>query len=778
MLYIKSLMRYTSSRLMLMPVLVAVVSIFAACSTTSRLPEGEILYTGIKGVKYDMPKGESLAEGVSSQVSAAVYVKPNNMLPMSGGYFRTPFPVGLWVWNHWNDPGKGFKHWLYDLLVSEPVLISDVRPEVRTHMIDQILDNNGYFRGTATFELAQKRNKRKASILYRVTPGPVYDIDSIELLPDTCHLYHTIDSIARRSTYLQKGTRYCTDSLSAERIRITNAVRNRGYYFFKPEFIEYLADSLINPGHIAVRMTVASNVEPSALWQYRTGKVTTRIYRAAGGGTPDTINTNRGELIIMEPARLRRNLIPECVTFRKGRVFSVRDMNRTQTYLARLGIFNGIDIQAYPDSVAERNGEHLLDVDIACTFDKPLEVSFELNVSSKSNSYIGPGMNVGITNRNLFGGGELLNVALNGTYEWQTGHESNRSVFNSYEIGLTGTLSFPRLLAPHFIPRSRRTVNWTKITLNGDLLNRPHYFKMAQFNVSFSYDWRATRHVNTSFTLFKLTYNKLLNTTPVFDSIMDANQAIALSFRDQFVPQMQFSYVYDRKIDRNNTINWQFMVQQAGNIFWGVYELCGHHGEKYLFGTPFSQFVKGQTQVVFGCRVKGPTWMWSRVAVGAAHAYGNATQVPYSEQFYCGGANSVRAFTVRSIGPGSYRTPDSQVNGYFDQSGTFKFEANVEYRFPLVGPLHGALFLDSGNVWLLKNDPARPGGELRGSSFFRDLATGTGFGLRFDMGMMVLRCDVGIGIHAPYNTGKSGYYNMTGSFWRRGALHLAIGYPF
>ena len=166
----------------------------------------------------------------------------------------------------------------------------------------------------------------------------------------------------------------------------------------------------------------------------------------------------------------------------------------------------------------------------------------------------------------------------------------------------------------------------------------------------------------------------------------------------------------------------------------------------------------------------------SRVAVGAAHAYGNSTQVPYAEQFYCGGANSVRAFTVRSIGPGSYHDP-ALDDTYFDQTGTFKFEANVEYRFPIAGPLHGALFLDAGNVWLLKDDPQRPGGQLKASTFLNDIALGTGAGLRFDIGMLVVRGDLGIGIHAPYDTGRSGYYNMT-SFGKSLAFHLAIGYPF
>ncbi|MDE5636283.1 MAG: BamA/TamA family outer membrane protein, partial [Muribaculaceae bacterium] len=276
---------------------------------------------------------------------------------------------------------------------------------------------------------------------------------------------------------------------------------------------------------------------------------------------------------------------------------------------------------------------------------------------------------------------------------------------------------------------------------------------------------------------FKLTYTKLINTTHAFDSITAANPAIALSFRSQFIPQIAYTYNYNRYFDRDNGLNVTWSVQEAGNVLWGIYRACGIKGEKELFGTPFSQFVKGQLQVVYNRRLWGDNWLVSRVAVGAAHAYGNSTQVPYSEQFYVGGANSIRAFTVRSIGPGSYHAPSDQADGYFDQTGTFKFEANVEYRFPIAGPLHGAIFMDSGNVWLLKNDPQRPGGRLRASSFLDDIALGTGCGLRFDISMLVVRADLGIGLHAPYDTGRSGYYNMT-SFGKSLAFHLAIGYPF
>ncbi len=760
-----------NSRILLCGLAAALMLISAACSTTRRIPEGEQLYTGLKGVVYT-PDTARIVPEVSSAIHDAVDVPPNNYWKLLGWHY--PFPLGLWVYNNWPNPKSGLRHWLYEKLARDPVLVSDVRPEARVKMIDGMLDDNGYFRGSTSYELLPGKNPRKAKIRYTVNPGPAFVIDSVELLPDTTHLTHLIDSLARTDRYLSSRTRYSTDSLSAARVRITNSLRNRGYYFFRPDYIEYLADSVMRPTHITLRLDLASNIPSWAARRYRTGRTTVVINRYRGRQTPDTVEMRPDlTLIQMQPTRLRRQIIPECVTFRKGRVFSVRNMNRTQTYLARLGIFRSINIDVVPDTTA---AEPTLDTRVECTFDAPLEVSLEVNASSKSNSYIGPGLSVGLTNHNVFGGGEQLGVRLTGSYEWQTG-SGRRSIFNSYEVGLTGSLAFPRMLAPKFIPRSRYQLNWTRFTLNADLLNRPHFFKMAQFNAAVSYDWRLRRHVSNTLTLFKLTYTNLMHTTADFDSIMAANPAVAQSFQSQFIPQMIYTYTYDRQLNPADNINFTFSVQEAGNIFWGLWRACGKRGEKRLFGTPFSQFVKGQAQVVWNRRLWGDHHLVSRVAIGAEHAYGNSTQVPYAEQFYVGGANSIRAFTVRSLGPGSYHAPSDTPDDYFDQTGTFKLEANVEYRFPIAGPLHGAAFLDAGNVWLLKADPARPGGALRGSTFLRDIALGTGVGLRFDISMLVIRADLGIGIHAPYNTGHGGYYNME-SFGKSLAFHLAIGYPF
>ena len=757
---------------------VVLTIVTAACSTTSRLGPDETLYTGVDKFEVNPPEGEKVPDALMTDLKGAINCKPNN--PLISPFVRTPFPIGLWVYNHWNDSAGGLKGWLYRKLVAQPVLISDVRPEMRVKLMEQILDNNGYFGSKATYDIDYgKKNSKKARINYTVNLTEPYRIDSIIYLDRPEPIAGYIDSVARKSPYLKRGEVFCVDSLSAERVRMANILRNRGYYYFRPEYVEFLADSLITPHAVAIKLSLADNMPSIARLQFRTGKITTTVLRKSDSypGVPDTLQTEKGEVVVYRPAKLRKNLIPSCITFRPGRVFSVRNMNSTQTRFSRLGIFGNIQIQPIPADTTP--GHAVLDVYNIVQFEDPIETSIEVNATSKSNSYLGPGLIFGIANRNMFGGGERLSVQLNANYEWQTGRDHS-SVFNSYEFGITGSLAFPRMLAPKFIKRTQRDLNWTTISLGANVLNRPHYFKLADFNMGINYEWRAARHSVNSFTPFKLTYNKLISTTHEFDSVMAQNPAVALSFQSQFIPELSYTYTLDKFLEREriNGINFQAQFTEAGNIFNGIWTLCGVDGKKKLFGTPFSQFIKGQLQFVYSRRlIRGSDqWLVSRVLVGAEHAYGNSSQVPYSEQFYIGGANSIRAFTVRSIGPGSYRAPKSLRDGYFDQTGTFKFEINTEYRFPIVSVLHGAVFLDAGNIWLLKEDPLRPGGKLRGKTFFKDMALGTGVGLRVDIGMMVIRGDLGYGLHVPYDNGSSHYFNV--AFKDAFAFHLAIGYPF
>ena len=775
-------MKKLNQNILILWLLSFVLMIATSCSTTSLLAEDEQLYNGVKTFEITPEKGEKVPSDVDTYLFDVINVKPNNSL--YSPYLRSPFPVGLWVYNHWNPESKGIKGWLYEKLVEQPIVIDDVNPALRVEMMKSILDNHGYFAGKTKYEVINNtKNTKKAKLSYFVELGKPYTFSKIEYLGGTTPLERAIDSLARRSEYLQVGQRYITDSLSYLRDNISANVRNMGYYYFQPNFIEYLADTTMKKGSVALRLTLADNIKPEALKKYYVGKIETTVSKARGRGIPDTIKTARGNVIKMMPVKMRDDLIPSCLRFRTGRMMRVRDIDQTQTNLSRMGIFNSVNIAVTPlDSLVNSDS---IDIKVDCVLDQPLEASLEFQATSKSNSYIGPGLVASLTHKNVFGGGEQLTTQLTAGYEWQTGKgsdESNTGSINSYEFGAKSTLSYPRLLAPSFVDRSRRYINWTRVSLSADLLNRPSFFKMVQFGTSFSWEWHANKNSLNEFTPFKLTYTKMLSTTETFDSAMMQNPAVALSFRDQFIPMMSYSYTYDKVIDKNNNLLWSINVMEAGNIFSGIWSLAGKkQGEKKLFGTPFSQFVKAQSQLVYSCRlyhgVHSKQWLVFRVFAGAAHAYGNSTQVPYSEQFYIGGANSLRAFAVRSVGPGSYRPGDKVKNGYYDQTGTFKFEFNTELRFPIMGYLHGALFLDAGNVWLLKKDPLRPGGALGEGSFFKEIALGTGVGLRFDMEMLVLRGDLGIGIHAPYDTGKSGYYNMK-SFKNSLAFHIAIGYPF
>ncbi|MCH5327885.1 MAG: BamA/TamA family outer membrane protein [Coprobacter sp.] len=753
----------------------------SGCSTTNRLAEGEVLYTGVKKIEIEGADGMPVPSDVKSAVKSPLSVKPNNAL--FGPYIRSPFPFGLWVYNHMDPPRKekGFKRWFYDKFAKEPILISDVNPELRVQVVDDILSNYGYFGARTQYELLyDKKNGKKARILYRVAVPPPSFYDSISFPDPVTPLTRLIDS-SRVNTLLHAGDQYNIDTLSAERNRIATLARNNGFFYFRPEYIEYLADTLQQPYRVDLKLTIGKGTPPEALKAYKTGRVDVFLASAKGTGEIDSLHYRNINVTYQRPMRLRKRILPRNITLRPGEIYSVEKQNQTQNRLGQLNIFRYVDIDVTPADTL--TAPDALDVSINAAFDIPLESEFEVDVSGKSSGFVGPGIIFGVSKKNLFGAGEVLSVKLNGSYEWQTGKDrqgTKASLLNSYELGANGALTFPRLLVPRFIPVSRRYGAKTQFQLGADLINRPHYFRMVSFNVSAKYDFQTTASSYHSLTPIKLVYNKLLNTTEAFDRTLEENQAIALSFQNQFIPTSSYTYTLDRNVGSGdkNRIFWQTSATSAGNILAGIMDLAGKKGTKELFGIQFSQFVKGTTELKYYRRLWNDGWLATRFMTGAGYPYGNSKVMPYTEQFYIGGANSIRAFTIRSLGPGSYRPSPDKVNGYFDQTGDFKLEANVELRFKIIGDLHGAVFMDAGNIWLLRNDPQRPGGQLEWRTFGKEIALGTGLGLRYDISYIVVRADLGIGLHTPYsNPDKPGYYNLS-SFKNSLAFHLAIGYPF
>ncbi len=744
--------------------------IFAGCSTTRRLGEGEVLYTGVRRMRIVPDSGVVVTAAASSAARRPLSVAPNN--PLVSPWLRTPLPIGLWAYNYLYTPREeGLGYWLYKRFAKDPVLISGVQPEVRAVIAARELENHGYFGSDVTPRLLYRKRGRKAKVEYRLRVAPPFHYTSIEYPQADSALQSVLEPLWRQSL-LRTGAQYNLDTLTLERRRVSDSLRDRGCYYFRPEYLGFEADTSQAPRGVALRMLFDMNMPPVALRRFRVGDVTVRL-EPLRGGTADTLHIDGLRVISPRPPLLREKLLPDLVTLHSGDIYSVAAQRQTLTALNKTGVFRSVNLSVAQSSANSRT----LDVNITVQEQRPLVASVETDVTSKSNSFLGPGVALRLGHNNLFRGGELFSLRFTGSYEWRTGRRKGGSRLNSYEVGADLSLEVPRIV-PSVLLRRGQTPS-TDFKLSVRTLNRPDFFRLVAFSGSATWNFRSSEWSHHSVTPLRLTYNRMLHTSPRFDSIMDANAALALSFRNQFVPATIYTYTFDRGYGTSGRRRFyaQTTFTSAGNLLSCIMRIAGDERPQRLFGNHFSQFVKftAELKCYLGVGRRDNTLV-TRLFVGAGCAYYNSRVMPYSEQFYIGGANSIRAFTVRSVGPGSYRPPSDDANGYLDQTGDMKLEANIEYRFAIVGRLHGAVFLDSGNIWLLRRDPERPGATPDWRRLWRDIALGTGCGLRYDLGFLVLRADLGVGLHAPWRDVRRGYFNVP---LRDGlGFHLAVGYPF
>lgn len=568
-----------------------------------------------------------------------------------------------------------------------------------------------------------------------------------------------------------------------------------------------LVDTLRRPAKLSRRMK-------KAIARYR--KQREKAW-AKSGENPDTMHVARprqGAVSMAYSGRpghppLKLRALYRFINYRQGDLYSLSAQKAMQENLASMGIFSQVNIRLTPSpSHAERGADSIslvqkgdsiyspplkggvgggsadtLDVDITLRLDKPYDAEFKGNIATKSNGLVGPGISFSMSKQNVFRGAETLSFQAYGSYEWMTGAQmkGKHSLMNSFEWGTSLNLTYPRLLLLGLGHRfNRRAKATTTYKVSADWVNRSGYFSRVAIGARVVHTYQRRPTVMHEVVPFRLDYEKQLHTTAKFDSIITYNQALYASLRNQFVPSAQYTVTMTNKrkvrYDRRLTLS----LKEAGNLTSLAYRIGGKpfaRRDKDLFGVPFAQYVRLTAEFVESFRLfHTKTHLVARVYAGMIYSYGNSAIAPYADLFTVGGANSIRAFGVRSIGPGCYH-PGNSGYSYIDQMGDLKLEANLEYRFPLISNLYGAMFVDAGNVWLMKKDENRPGGSINAHRLGKDIALGTGFGLRYDLQFLVVRFDVGIGIHAPYNTGHRGYYNM-GKFWNTLGFHLAVGYPF
>lgn len=755
--------------------------LFFSCSTTKKLTDGEVLYTGVKKMKIETPPKLKLKGPEKSALTSPMSYPPNN--PLFAPYVRSPFPIGLWVYNWHIKKEKGFKWWLYRKLAKEPVLISDVQPELRLKMVENNMKDFGFFGLESRYEIIpRKRNPKKAKISYWVKLPDPFRYSSVDLWGWKGQM----DSLVRQSmrfSLLKAGEQYDVNVLEQERQRISDILRNRGYYYFQPQYIEFLADTTRRHGEVDLRIGLKQGIPEVAFHPYTIRNVDVSLFGNDDSDRRDTLEYDRLQMDYSPPQTLKPKILSQAVKVRPGQLYTARRQNRTQSGIVQLGVFKFVNLTINPvDTSYGRKLDYKISVDYAL----PIETEVEVDIASKSNNLLGPGLILSLNNKNMFKRAETFSLKLTGAYEWQVGGEKTTKgrsgLINSYELGVNLNLSVPRLLVPGFLKSGKDRQERTHFQIGTDFLNRHSYFRMISFWGSATYDFNSSRRNYHSVVPFKLNYTHLLRTSHEFDSTLNKNPAIALSFKDQFIPSMSYTYTFDRAATyRNpNRLFWQTSITQAGNIISGIQYLAGKRGEgREILGNRYSQFLKLTSEIIKYRQVSENSQVAMRLMGGIGYAYGNSRVMPYSEQFYIGGANSIRAFQIRSIGPGSYHPEKRSVTAYLDQTGDIKLEGNIGYRFKIAGRLNGAVFVDAGNVWLLRKEKERPGGEFRLKDLWREIALGTGFGLRYDITYIVIRADLGVALHAPYNTGKPGYFNIRNYDFRDGlVLNLAIGYPF
>ena len=765
------------------------ILLVAACSTTKNLPEGEILYTGYK-INYDNQNPTPVGKTAVGEINSALDKAPSTKL-----FGMLPIPFGMWVYNDFVKYKKGFGKWIFNKFAAKPVYITTVNPDVRVKIATNLLHDYGYFNGSAGYKtIADPKDSLKASIIYSVDMRNPYFIDTLYYQGFAPTTMRIIERTKRRSL-IKPGEQFNVPALDQERERINTTLRNLGYFYFRPDYMVYQADTTrVHGGHVDLRMIPAAGLPEIAQKQFYVGKVTVSIMGKDGQVPNDSIDYEGMTIHYYDKLHVRPKMMYRWINYQSfvkndsirklqsRRLYSQYRQEKIQEKIAQTGIFSFMDLQYVPrDTTATCD---TLDVTLQATMAKPLEAEFGVNVKVKSTDQAGPGASFSVTKFNVFGGGETWNVVLDGSYEWQIGPSKGGggSSMNSWSMGASTSLTFPRVIFPTFGRREHNFPATTTFKLYAEQLNRAKYYRLLAFGGNATYEFQTTKVSKFSYTPFKLTFNVLQRETEEFKEIAETNPALYISLENQFIPAMDFTYTYDNSSVKGvkNPIWWQSSITSAGNIVSCFYAMFGQPFDKMnkgLLNTPFAQFLKISSDYRYLWKLDSKNAIAMRVAGGVLWSYGNKKIAPYTEQFYIGGANSIRAFAVRGLGPGGTK-PHTGKYGYLDQTGNIRMEANIEYRFPIWGDIHGAVFLDAGNIWLMRYDPKKPEGQLKLKTLPKEIALGTGVGIRYDLDFLVFRLDWGIPLHDPWDTGKKGYYNIEGKFIRQTVLNFAIGYPF
>lgn len=737
--------------------------------------------SGTKGLQQDDKLLESTfitykdKENITSKKEINAIVQSNILKQNTPGLFN--IKTGLYNLigdNPKNQFTKGIKYGMG----SKPIVYNNDMITISEKRLKKALEQEGYIQ--TKVDCQSFTEKRKVTITCDVNLGPRYRIDSIFYIQDSLEITKTLRPMYTID-YTKSGDYYKIKNLEEDRAKFVKTANDNGFPLVNNQDVIFFLDTLQEGNKVDIHMRLRPSKDALKYERFRYGGIYINPnYSLQSDNSTDTSNMIKyGEYHISEGYNfLREAALNKAIFINEGNIYNQNKRRITTDRLLDFGIFKFVNIKTVINS-EKRTLDHFLNL----TTHKMESITGELELNNRQGNYLGLQGKVTYSNKNIFHGAERLDVSLTGGLETQ--FFDKQPFINTSDIKLKTTLTLPDVVIPFVSFRKNRNfIPKTFMSLSLNQQRRVQFYTAREAQANYGFKWNETAYKTSHVSPINLSWQFLSNTTPEFEALLLSDPRLALSFQTTLVLSSSYVYTYNKR-DKYNPVNQTFFkgtIESAGNLFSLFAKPKTGQSQGEFFGTPYAQFVRFTADFRKYWAISSNS-IATRILVGTGFAYGNSDELPYSKQYSIGGSNSLRAYRLRTLGPGTSRTTTTNANQFIDQTGDIKLESSVEYRFPILGYFKGALFIDAGNIWL-NESATRPEGVFKLNKFYKELAIGTGIGIRFDVNFMVIRLDLAFPIRDLTDTGQfewvGGKIDFFNTNWRTNNLvyNFGIGYPF
>ena len=748
------------------------VIVCLACNESKHLGNGLPLYAANK---MKVKSSEKLSGHKQKKIDEELedLLRPRLNSKILGIRFR------LWVYNITGTPKKntGFKHWLKYKVGEAPVLASPTLLQKNREVLQNHLENKGYFHDTVMLETPVKNKKLTA--VYTAQIGQQYTIRNVTYPTDTDLLARRIDTLQRRSL-LRKGDPFDLDVIKEERVRIDSRLKNRGFYYFNPDYLVVDVDSSVGNHQVDMFMKIKDDMPDQAWDVYRIKDVV--VYPEydirQDSSLKNAYTTPEGYKIVDSMHYLRPMVFSKTLVFKPGDIYKRDDHNLSLSRLVSLGVFKFVKARFELADTSDANPR--LNAFYYLTPTQKKSIRFEVSGLTRSDNTTGTEVSVNWRNRNFFRGAELFTARAYAGLEEQYVGLGQKIGTRRGGVGLD--LYIPRIISPFNWNTSSAYVPKTRISAGYDLFDRTSEYTLNSARTSFGYIFKNTLATENQLTVLGINYVRPTNINPAYQAVLDTNTNLRRSIERQFIIGPMYNFNYNTQNRPNHRVNNYYFngnVDLSGNTLGLLTGANINKGKQVnIFNVPFAQYIRLEADFRHYLKFGQYSMLASRITGGAGFSYGNSSTMPFIKEFFAGGTNDIRAFRSRALGPGSYYGGNPNTTPLLpDQPGDIKLEMNVEYRAKLFALVRWAIFTDIGNIWTLRTDTSRPGAVFT-NHFLKDIAVGIGTGFRFDLTILVLRLDVAEPIRFPWLPEGSKWQWRKATDISNMVLNLAIGYPF